>query len=37
MNRNPILTAKDAAAPQEFLREVRTALGANVVEIKLFG
>jgi predicted nucleotidyltransferase len=37
MNRYPKLTAKDAAALQEFLREVRTALGANVAEIKLFG
>ena len=37
MNRKPKLTAKDAAALQDFLREVKAALGNNLVEVKLFG
>lgn len=37
MNRQPKLKSKDAAALHEFVREVRAALGTDIVEVKLFG
>ena len=37
MSRHVKLKSKDAAAIEEFVRRLRTVLGKNVVEIKLFG
>ena len=37
MTRPVKLKAKDAAALEEFLRSVRSALGENLIEAKLFG
>jgi uncharacterized protein len=37
MNRRVKLKSKDAAALEEFLRTLRSALGKNLLEAKLFG
>ena len=37
MTRPVKLKAKDAAALEEFLRSVRSAIGENLIEAKLFG
>lgn len=37
MSRRVTLKSKDAAAIEEFVKEVRAALGNNLIELKLFG
>ena len=37
MSRRVTLKSKDAAAIEEFVKQVRAVLGKNLVEVKLFG
>ena len=37
VTQRPVLTDRDAAAPDEFVRAVRMRLGTDIVGVKLFG